>query len=98
MPRFRAKHDAFVPDGVIGPTIVYEADYITVSGGEANILRADPDTWEDMDALVIAEAQAEAEVEAKQVTPDTKKVISSAPKTKGIVTDDAATECSKCDD
>ena len=100
MPRFRAKKDAVVPDGVYQPGgIVLAGDCITVSGDEAVLLRADPDTWEDMDALAIAEAAAAAEEAAeKQVAPDVKKVIGSAPKVKGAEIADATSECSSCSD
>jgi len=97
MPRFRAKKDADVPDGIIGPPIVHKGDYITVSDSEAAILRAAFATWEDMDVVVLAETiRLRAAPASKRVAPDNKKVIVSAANAKDIVADDAADECAEC--
>lgn len=83
MPRFRARKDAFVPDGVYGPTIVYATDYINVSGNEAVILRDDPETWEDMDALAVVEAEAKRVEAEKQAEVEHNKMIAGSAKVKG---------------
>ena len=93
MPRFRALKDATVPAGVYCPGgVVLAGDCVTVSGDEAVLLRADPDTWEDLDAAAIAEAEA-----AKQVAPDVKKVIETAAQKKGAASDDTP-PCAECTD
>jgi len=86
MPRFRAKKDAKLPDGVIGSPDVAEGDCVTVSDGEADILRADPTTWEDMDAFVLAQTirlRAAPATASKRVAPENRKVIASAEEAKG---------------
>jgi len=91
MPRFRAKKDAILPDGVIGSPVVAKGDCVTVSDSEADILRADPRTWEDMDALVQAETvRLRAAPAAKKVAPDIKKVVASADEVKDIEGDDCS--------
>ena len=61
---FKALREAFLPDGVEGPTIVYETGYVTVTATEAKILRADPDTWGEVSEEELKEEQVDATIQS----------------------------------